>query len=269
MIHPLRYPGVGSDSSQSNGSCEASFFERVFRARGSDMSERRPSSTITSTPDDEVRLLGDGTVQASVATTLPELLEAAELVRERYEWRGYVTRSIKADAVDREHEASTLVARQRGLIVGTMTLGFDGPAGLWIDHTYPEEIARARARGRVLCELTRLAVTPNSDSRKILSSMFGLAYQVGRLQHGTTDLYIEVNPRHAPVYRKLLGFKVASDVRVCGRVRAPAVLLHLDIEQLDECVAQFASSAIPDLATRPTPRPAAVLPIDDTALRAA
>lgn len=233
------------------------------------MSERRPSSTITSAPDDEVRLLGDGSVQASVATTLPELLEAAELVRERYEWRGYVTRSIKSDAVDRDHHASTLVARQRGLIVGTMTLGFDGPAGLWIDHTYPEEIARARAGGRVLCELTRLAVTPNSDSRRILSAMFGLAYQVGRLQHGTTDLYIEVNPRHAPVYRKLLGFKVASDVRVCGRVRAPAVLLHLDIEQLDECVAQYAGSAIANMGTRTSSCQPGVLPVDDTALQAA
>lgn len=269
MTNPSQYPTEDGECPASTKSREASFFEQLFRARGSVITERPDSSGTTNAPDDEARILAEGSVQAFVVTALPELLEAAELVRERYEWRGYRTCSITEGLVDVDRKVSTLVARQRGLVVGTMTLGLDGPSGLWIEQTYPKELAEARARGRALSELTRLAVTPNSDSRTILSSMFGLAYQIGRLQHRSTDLYIEVNPRHAPVYRKLFGFETASDVRVCGRVKAPAVLLHLDVEHLDACVAQFASFAPAGVTVRSIRGASPALPIEGTDLRAA
>lgn len=259
MIEPSRNPGMVDDKGRAPGGNQSSFFEQVFRGRNASAA----TAGNRSGRDDARGLPGDSVVQASVATTLPERLDAAELVRERYEWRGYVTRSIRADALDASHRATTLIARERGVVIGTMTLGFDGPSGLWIDHTYPEELARARERGRAVCELTRLAVTPNSDSRKVLSSLFALAFQVGRVEHGVTDLYIEVNPRHVPVYKRLFGFVAASDVRMCGRVKAPAVLLHLDVEALDESVARHMGRAISTLdapACRANARP---LPIGD------
>ena len=49
-----------------------------------------------------------------------------------------------------------------------------------------------------------------------------------------TDAFIEVNPRHVAFYSRALGFTVASEARFCERVRAPSVLLHLDVETLDE-----------------------------------
>lgn len=263
MIQPSRNPGAVDDSVRLPGGNQMSFFEQVFRARGVSVDD----ATVVST--DEYRLLGDGSIRASIAATLPERLEAADLVRERYEWRGYVTKSIKADALDASHLATTLIARQRGLVIGTMTLGFDSPSGLWIDHTYPEELARARARGRTVCELTRLAVTPNSDSRKVLSSLFALAFQVGRVERAVTDLFIEVNPRHVPVYKRLFGFVAASDVRVCGRVKAPAVLLHLDVEALDASVARYAGQAMAEVAAREHRGNARPLPIGDKALKVA
>lgn len=263
MIQASRNPEVVDGSVRLPGGNQVSFFEQVFRARDGSVSDKPVAST------EEYRLLGDGSIRASVATTLPERLEAAELVRERYEWRGYVTQSIKADALDASHLATTLIARQRGLVIGTMTLGFDSPAGLWIDHTYPEDLARARARGRTVCELTRLAVTPNSDSRKVLSSLFALAFQVGRVERAVTDLFIEVNPRHVPVYKRMFGFEAVSDVRVCGRVKAPAVLLHLDVEALDASVARYAGQAVADISAcehRGNVRP---LPIGDRTLKVA
>ncbi len=190
----------------------------------------------------------DAAVRTTVATSREQQLAAAALVCERYEWRGYSTGSIVSDALDTRRPATTLVTESQGHFVGTMTLGFDGPAGLWLEHTYPEPVAAARAAGRVLVELTRLAVAPGQDSRGVLASLFATAYRVGRLDHGATDLYIEVNPRHAPVYSRLFGFVPASGLRVCGRVKAPAVLLCLDIVGLDARMSQFMEAAPSPLA---------------------
>ena len=49
-----------------------------------------------------------------------------------------------------------------------------------------------------------------------------------------TDVFIEVNPRHAPFYRRYLGFTRMGQERVCLRVNAPAVLLRLELSYVDE-----------------------------------
>jgi hypothetical protein len=51
---------------------------------------------------------------------------------------------------------------------------------------------------------------------------------------GVTDAVVEVNPRHAGFYQRAFGFKSCSDVRTCERVNAPAVLLRLDVAELEE-----------------------------------
>ena len=48
-----------------------------------------------------------------------------------------------------------------------------------------------------------------------------------------TDILVEVNPRHATFYRKVFGFVVAGAETICPRVNAPAVLLRLDLIDLD------------------------------------
>ena len=44
-----------------------------------------------------------------------------------------------------------------------------------------------------------------------------------------TDVFIEVNPRHAGFYRHAFGFCVAAEERPCARVHAPSVLLRLEV----------------------------------------
>jgi hypothetical protein len=43
------------------------------------------------------------------------------------------------------------------------------------------------------------------------------------------DVFIEVNPRHAGLYRHAFGFCVAAEERSCARVHAPSVLLRLEV----------------------------------------
>jgi hypothetical protein len=48
-----------------------------------------------------------------------------------------------------------------------------------------------------------------------------------------TDMFIEVNPRHVPFYRRAFGFRVAAPERTCPRVLAPSVLLRLEVDAFE------------------------------------
>lgn len=203
----------------------------------------------------------DHAVVARVASTPTLRRAAATLVEQRYAWRGYLTEVVSRwTGRSRRDEFVLLALAGDGRVAGTMTLGLDGPAGLWIDGTYPAEAAQLRARGAALCELTRLAVAPGSNTRTVLAALFDLAHTKGRGERDATDLVVEVNPRHALLYRRLFGFSVASSVRECGRVKAPAVLLHMDIARLDASRVRYLArqaGELPDLALTGSTGPSA------------
>ena len=51
-------------------------------------------------------------------------------------------------------------------------------------------------------------------------------------------MIIEVHPRHAGFYKRMLGFTEIGGEKACPRVNdAPAVLLHLDMRHVDEQIA--------------------------------
>lgn len=175
-------------------------------------------------------------VRASIATAADELHAAADLVRRRYAWRGYgdvCGGPACACARDGCDHRVTLIASDADAVIGTLTLGLDSTAGLLVDDTYRDEVDALRAQGRQVCELTRFAIDADADSRAVLTSLFGLAYLLGRALNNATDVLVEVNPRHVAFYRRILGFCVASAEQVCARVKAPAVLLRLEIVELE------------------------------------
>jgi hypothetical protein len=160
--------------------------------------------------------------------------EAARLVHERYAWRGYLTTDNELSLNRNGRCAVTLIAARDGETVGTMTVGLDGPQGLLADHDYAERVAAVRAQGRRVCELSRLALAEQADTRTVLSTLFGLAYGVAKAAQDVTDVFIEVNPRHVGFYRRVFGFVVDAGERLCERVQAPAVLLRSSVDDLEE-----------------------------------
>jgi hypothetical protein len=175
-------------------------------------------------------------LRASIASTTEQLAAATALVESRYAWRGYSLEPGGAATPS----GVTLVALQTGATLGTVTLRLDGPAGLAADEGYRATIDAVRARGRQVCELTRLAIDAAADWRATLGALFGLAYLVGRVLHDATDVFVEVNPRHERFYRQMFGFVTAAGQRLCPRVKAPAVLLRLELERLDARLAALA-----------------------------
>jgi len=185
------------------------------------------SEVVIERSDFHVRLAGtDGQRSASEM-----------LVSRMYAWRGY---RVDAGATPACANEMMLQACRGDATIGTLTLRLDSQCGLFADGLYPEEVNVYRRQGGNVCELTGLAVAPRCGSKEVLASLFHLAYIFGRRRHGATDLVIEVNPRHVAYYRRVLGFELAGPERACARVAAPAVLLHLDLDYMDEQIGTLA-----------------------------
>lgn len=156
---------------------------------------------------------------------------ASMLINKMYSARGYG--SSELPATQNPHRI-TLIASEAGQVRGTLTLGLDSEHGLLADEIYRDEIDEVRAQNRQVCELSKLAVDNKTGSKYVLAALFHIAYIYGRALNNVTDVFIEVNPRHAPFYRRYLGFTRIGQERVCLRVNAPAVLLRLELSYVDE-----------------------------------
>jgi hypothetical protein len=190
-------------------------------------------------PDDACFLRrGDFSIRLNASSGLRS--EVGALIKRMYSWRGYETENLVVSS-HTPHQL-TLEATMGRRVVGTLTLGLDSEEGLVADELYLDEINEFRREGRKLCELTKLAVDPQYSSKEILASLFHLAYIYGHKIHKATDLFIEVNPRHAGFYRRMLGLAQIGEERPCRRVQAPAVLMHLELDYVNAQITSLAGS---------------------------
>lgn len=184
--------------------------------------------------DDSVRCGERGQYRLRVANTLALRLRAWRLTYEVYQSKGYA----RADAqglwfgpYDAHPETITLLAETDGVPTATMSLVFDSTRRLPADELYAEEIDAFRARGRTLCELVSLvSLEEGLQGAELMKYLFKLAYIAAHHLEGASDLFITVNPRHAPFYERLLLFARLGSEVPCPKVNdAPAVLLHMDL----------------------------------------
>lgn len=160
-----------------------------------------------------------------------------------YSWRGYPTES---SAVGFQNPNQLTLDASVGLKpVGTLTVRLDSEEGMLADALYEQEIRAFRSRGGKLCELSKLAIDPLNSSKELFASLVNLAYLYARKIHNVKDAFIEVNPRHAGFYKRMLGFRIIGEKRTCLRVEAPAVLMHLKLDYMDEQISYLAGSPDP------------------------
>lgn len=160
---------------------------------------------------------------------------ASLLIQKMYSWRGYQASAV----LEGQPNRITLVAVANEQSIGTLTLGFDSSIGLLVDELYREKIDELRSAGRRVCELTKLAVDERIRSKRVLSSLFHIAYIYAHNLHHCTDMVIEINPRHVRFYEHMLGFQRFGAEKMCARVQAPAILLRLDLSYAQEQIRKF------------------------------
>lgn len=194
-------------------------------------------------PQPEDALLRNGSVEHQkfkirLAHSDERVASASMLVQRLYASRGY-----ENTAVQKAPNRVTLMAFQGDAVIGTLTVGFDRPGGLMVDELYKDQIDQLRQRGARICELTKLAIDQSVKSKHALAALFHIAYIYGRNIHQGTDFVIEVNPRHALFYKKMLGFEDWGDERMCPRVNALAVLLRLDLAHAEAEISRLGGLA--------------------------
>lgn len=160
---------------------------------------------------------------------------ASMLVNKMYAWRGYKI------AWHAKHQPNriTLVASHGTAPMATISIGFDSPDGLLVDDLYRDELDILRAEGARVCEFTKLAVDGAIRSKRVLATLFHIAYIYSHRMNGFSDLLIEVNPRHVRFYEQMLGFQQCGEERLNLRVHAPAVLLRLKFSHSGAQIKRF------------------------------
>lgn len=161
---------------------------------------------------------------------------ASILIDRMYATRGYLSTPLPSEQLPTR---ITLVASEHDATIGTITIGFDSPSGLHVDDPFAEETRAMRAAGHRICEFTKLAIDSVVRSKRVLASLFHVAYIYAHRMMGFDSLLIEVNPRHVRYYERMLGFKVFGPQRLNRRVNAPAVLLCLDFSHAHDCISRF------------------------------
>jgi len=165
---------------------------------------------------------------------------ASILINRMYATRGYHANPLPAEDVP---DRITLTASEHDAVIGTISIGFDSPIGLLCDELYMEEISVLRDKGWRVCEFTKLAIDSVVRSKRVLASLFHVAYIYAHRIKGFHQLVIEVNPRHVRYYERMLGFRVRGPQRMNRRVSAPAVLMALDFAHAAEQIGRFGGSA--------------------------
>ena len=161
---------------------------------------------------------------------------ASILVNRMYATRGYRS-TPRPDA--QLPTRVTLVASEHEATIGTITVGFDSPSGLHVDDLFAVETASLRDAGHHICEFTKLAIDSVVRSKRVLASLFHVAYIYAHRMMGFDNLLIEVNPRHVRYYERMLGFEAIGEKRLNKRVNAPAVLLCLDFAHAHAQIDRF------------------------------
>jgi hypothetical protein len=170
------------------------------------------------------------------AATVIEHAGTNSLVKEMYSRKGYTTDGVIN--MPRRENTITLDAHDAEQIMGTLTVRLDTrESGLLADALYAKEIDAIRQSGRKVCEVSKLAVDPRFGSKELMASLFQLAYLYAFVIHRVHDAFIEVNPRHAGFYKRMLGFTEIGELRTCPRVNAPAVLLHVNLDYMRDQIA--------------------------------
>jgi hypothetical protein len=151
------------------------------------------------------------------------------LLKRMYSSRGYGMHHELPEAPN----CITFAATSNDDVIGTLTLTVDSPAGLALDRTFKSEIESFRtAPGAKLCELTKFAFDTSMPARPRLAALFHIIFIYGSMHHDCTDLFIEVNPRHARFYEVMLGFTRVGAPKTNAEVNAPSQLMWLNVADI-------------------------------------
>ncbi len=160
---------------------------------------------------------------------------AYQLVYDQYAAEGYVENSAAGlwlTVYDAHPDTVTVIAERDDRVIGTLTIVPDSPMGLPADTLYREDLDKLRKSDRRLSEIISLAVDPDAaGGSQVVVTLCMFAYLTAWKLHGSTDMVITINPRHARYYERRMHFLREAGERSYDKVGgAPAVLLRCALD---------------------------------------
>jgi hypothetical protein len=123
-------------------------------------------------------------------------------------------------------ETDILVAVLNNVIVGSVSVTFDGPSGFTVEEEFMEQCKIIREEGKSMAVVWRLVADESVRSnRTVLMSLVDAALERVRRREISTAL-IAVNPKHERVYCRMLNTEVVARKLVTDSKTAPSVLLR-------------------------------------------
>lgn len=215
---------------------------RLWPAAGRSQPPRTPEALVGARVE---RLLAEQPPAFRIAQGYDDYCGAFRLVYEAY-LRAGLTRPnpfrMRVTPYQLLPTTEVLVAVHQGEVIATLSLVRDGPMGLPMESTYPDEVAALREQGLCLAEVSCLAdrrhvrdqagqAGPARPAPATAMRLMSLMAQCA-LARGVNQLLIAVHPRHARFYCRFTAFEPIGGLRtyeaVCNR---PAVALALDIDR--------------------------------------
>ncbi len=188
----------------------------------------RSNTSKTSTNHHNEQLVRRADYKICLVDSHEQRIETNKLVQSRYASKGYLTDN--STIPHHNLHQITFEASNDHQLFGTISLTIDSNGGLLSDNLYADEINSLRNKNRTVCELSKFASHTEHGSKEVFAALFHLAHIYAYILNDVQDAVIEVNPRHAFFYKRMLGFRQIGPERICERVNAPAILLHLDLD---------------------------------------
>ncbi len=172
-----------------------------------------------------------------IATTSAELTEAFHLVYRAYMGRrliGALPFQLRVTPYHILPSTEVFIGLHDGAVNCTLSLIRDDKLGLPMESICAEEVAQRRNSKIEFAEVSCLANRhggPENNVARLVGVMSLMAQCAKR--RGVDQLLIAIHPRHAPFYRRYLGFCRIGGMKPYDAVRNhPAVPMSLDLSRL-------------------------------------
>ncbi len=208
---------------------------------------------------------GDHSVR--LARSIEDLSAAFRLIHVGYAYLGIEGVEANPYRMTDQHilpESHVLCAMSDGMLVGTITLTLDSPAGLPLDHDY-DAVEALRSPTRRLAEIGSFVVVKRCWNNGVAQFLAACAARLAFAFHNVTDLVIGVHPKTIPFYAAVWGFDRLAAPKQHASLAAPVVGLHVTREQVRAhltkyCKPSSTGTAVVDHVMNPqTPLPSTQL----------
>ena len=177
------------------------------------------------------------TPEFAIARSIYELERAFELCYRSYHKSGLVVENPSGMRLTPYHllnGSEVLIGKLDKVVFSTMSFFCDGELGLPMEKMYRSEIEGLRDQGLRIAEVGSLA-DRRTSSRRYIESFIKLGRLLAQASsaRGIDTLVVAVHPKHARLYRRMMGFQQMGDHTQCPYANGnPAEALYLRFDQL-------------------------------------